>query len=272
MNNIQKYIALEWLKFGANRPIRIGLILYIALFIGGYFAFREIAKVSANPVVNMSSLTEFPLIWGLNGYIGNWLAFFILGYIGIQLISIEFSSKTFRQNIISGLHRKEFLYSKFSSAVLLSGAANIVYGILSVVLGLLFTEDKSMITEGTIFPSIGYFFVMNLGHILLAMMITMAVRKGSVALFVYFLYGMFIENIIRWSLHNKVLQNSISMHFYPFNVLEDMTPLPYFDKISKMGSTEMQLTLDPHVAFIGALVYIGIYVFIMFRLATRKDI
>ena len=272
MSNIKKYLALEWLKFGPNRPLRIGLILYVALFIGGYFAFREIAKVSQNPVVNMSSLTEFPLIWGLNGYIGNWLAFFILGYIGIQLISIEFSSKTFRQNIISGLHRKEFLYSKFSSAVLLAALATIVYIVWTILIGLVFTEDKSLIAEGAIFSSIGYFFVMNLGHILLAMMITMAVRKGSVALFVYFLYGMFIENIIRWSVHNKILENSISMHFYPFNVLEDLTPLPYFDKIAKMGTSGMQLTLEPHLALVGAAVYIGIYVFVMFKLATQKDI
>lgn len=269
---MKKLLYLEWLKFSNHRGIKIGLILYTLLFVGGYFAFREIAKVSDNPVVNMESLTVFPLIWELNGYIGNWLAFIILGFIGIQMVSVEFSNKTFRQNVISGLERKEFWASKLLSALAIAIGATLFYILFTALMGLIYTEFEDMLMEENPPLKILYFFLMSLGYILTGMFVAFLVRKGTLAIFVYFIYGMFIENIIRWAAHAKLIPNNISMHFYPINVLEDLTPLPYFSKLVKMGTTDMQILLTQPQALIGTLVYMALFVFLMYRIATRKDI
>lgn len=270
---MKKLIQLEWLKFSNHRGLRIGIILYAILFFGGYFAFREIAKVSVNPVIDMVSLTQFPLIWDTNGYIGNWLAFFILGYIGIQLISIEFGNKTFRQNVISGLDRKDFFLSKIMSALLLSLAATVFYIILTIILGVLITEDSEVgfFAEGAGLKML-YFFLMSFGYIIAGMFIAFLVRKGSLAIFIYFLYGMFVENILRWSVHSKVVPDGVGMHYYPMNVLEDLTPMPSFYQMVKMGSPDMVLIIEPQWAALGTAVYLALFTFVMFRLATKKDI
>lgn len=270
---MKKLIQLEWLKFSNHRGLRIGIILYAILFFGGYFAFREIAKVSVNPVIDMVTLTQFPLIWDTNGYIGNWLAFFILGYIGIQLISIEFGNKTFRQNVISGLDRKDFLLSKLLSALLISIGATLFYVILTVALGLIITEDSTvgLFAEGAGLKML-YFFLMNFGYVIAGMFIAFLVRKGSLAIFIYFLYGMFVENILRWSVHSKVVPDGVGMHYYPLNVLEDLTPMPYFAQMMKMGSPDMELILQPQWAALATAVYLTIFTLVMFRLATKKDI
>lgn len=265
-------LRLEFLKFSKHRGIRIGLILYALLMIGGYFAFREVAKISNNPVVDLRALTEFPEIWNLIAYLGNWMAFIILGFIGIQLISIEFSNKTFRQNIISGLTRRDFWMSKLLSAGIITLLSTLFYVLITVILGLIFSKETSSIVDGHSALSILYFSVMTFGYIIIGMFTAFIIRKGSIAMFVYFLYGMFVENFIRWAVHAKLIPEHKSMHYYPMNVLEDLTPLPYYAQMTKMSEAPIDLLLSQNGALIGTAVYLSLFIFIMYRLATKKDI
>lgn len=267
-----KLLQLELLKFKKHRGIKIGLILYLLLMIGGYFTFKEISKFSDNPLINLKALNEFPMIWELMAYLGNWMAFIILGFIGIQMVSIEFSNKTFRQNVISGLSRRDFWLSKIISAFTLTLGVTVFYITLTLILGFVFSEDKSDVFSGSTGMTILYFMLMTFGYIIIGMFTAFAIRRGTAAIFVYFIYGMFLENFIRWAVHAKMIPGSISMHFYPMNVLEDLTPLPYYSQMSNMSEAPVELLLSQNMALLGAVMYTTIFIAIMYRLSVKKDI
>jgi len=268
---MKKLFELELLKFRKNAGVRIGLILYIFLMPSAYFFIRSVGELSQNPVINLKSLSEFPMIWHSMAYAGNWLAFFILGYIGIQLISVEYGNKTFRQNVISGLSRVEFVNSKILSALVLTMFAVIVYVFWILILGTLYTETPFELFGEQGIGILFRFALMNFGYISMAMFIAFVFKGSNLGLFAFFLYGMFIENIIRWWPHSKLMSNK-SMHFYPMNALEDLTPQPYYSQITKMGNVDFELLLTPSEAIITALVYTSLFIGLIYYLAKKRDI
>jgi ABC-2 type transport system permease protein len=271
MNNIGKLIRLEWLKFNRHRGIRFAVILFALIFPAGFFAFRRIAEVNSNPMLNLLGLTEFPEIWNLHAYVNNWLAFFIFGFIGVQIIAIEFENKTFRQNIISGLTRIEFFKSKILTIGIVSFIGTLIYLFWTITLGFVYSESGEMMLELDWWNVLGRVFLTNIGYMSIGMFFGFLFRRGSTAVFIYLLYGMFLENIIRWWLHYKVAPN-ISMHFYPMNGLEDLTPMPMFSNLAKMNELGFDPFLSPGYAITSVLVYSSIFFLISYRLATRKDI
>ena len=84
----------------------------------------------------MTFFFEFPNMWGYLGFAGNWLAFFLLRVdLGIYGLSNEVSYKTMRQNIITGMERKEFYLGKALSITVLSLGATIFYMIIGLIIG-----------------------------------------------------------------------------------------------------------------------------------------
>jgi ABC-2 type transport system permease protein len=268
---MKKLVELEWLKFRKNTGVRIGLIMYVFLMPSAYFFIRTVGELSQNPLVNLKALSEFPMIWHSMAYGANWLAFFIMGYIGIQLISVEFANKTFRQNVISGLSRVDFVKSKLLSAFILTIFALIVYVFWIMILGSIYTETPFELFGEQGAWIILRFILMNFGYIIMAMSVAFLFKGSNLGLFAYFLYGMFIENLIRWWPHTKLINNK-SMHFYPMNALEDLTPQPYFAQLTKMGNVGFDLLLTPAEATITAIVYTSLFILVMFYLATKRDI
>ena len=86
----------------------------------------------ANLDINKVPLYHFPDVWQNLAYVSGYFKI-MLGIMVVISITNEFTYRTIRQNIIDGMSRWEFLFSKILTNVLLSGATVVIVFLLDVL-------------------------------------------------------------------------------------------------------------------------------------------
>ena len=79
------------------------------------------------PIGTTEVLFIFPTVWEYLGYVGNWLTFFFMGFFAVLMITLEYSNRTLRQNIINGFTRVEFYKAKIYFVLAISFLATLYY-------------------------------------------------------------------------------------------------------------------------------------------------
>jgi len=265
-------VILEWAKFKSNVVFRVLVIMYLALLPLKLITGNELKEFTP-PFMSEPRFFEFPDIFNYLGYIGNWLVFFSLGFFAVFFITSEYHNKTLRQNIITGVSRKNFYYGKIGFLFMISFGATLYYWILSMVFGYINTDplEWSMIAEGL--EMVPRYFLMTFGYCVFGAFLGFIVRKSGIAIFVYFTWAMFIEVLIRWGLHYRYILKNKSMHFYPLNAMEDLVPIP-FDDITRQMMNEMNIAvfLSPGEAIITTIVYIALFLSVAYWYFIKADL
>lgn len=150
---MMRLLKIELHKLRYNRSVKIISIIYFVLitfialissieFNFGDFHFR----------VADQGIFNFPFIWHFNTYIAAILKLF-LAVVIVSLMSNEYNYRTLKQNLIDGLSKKEFVLSKFFTVLLFSGISTVFIFIVSLILGLLFSDYNEI---GIIFSDLDY--------------------------------------------------------------------------------------------------------------------
>ena len=95
---------------------------------------------------------NFPFIWHFNTWIAGILKLF-LAIVIVSMMANEYSNRTLKQNLIDGLSKKEFVISKFLTVVLFSFVSTLFVFIVSLILGLIFSDYNEI---GIIFSDTEY--------------------------------------------------------------------------------------------------------------------
>jgi len=265
-------LILEWKKFCNNAVFRaLGLIyLLIAPFVilAGKDAFRDMPP----PFPSSTLFYEFPTVWDYQGYIGNWLVPFCLGFLAIYIVTSEVSNRTMRQNIIIGMTRKEFFYSKLFTVISLAIVATAVYTISTVVIGMINTDgyDLELIMDNN--WAVIRYFLLCMGYMSFALMLVFLIRRGTLSLLFYFLYVMMLEPLFML-VHVYYFKNS-SRNYWPMNSIEDLMPFPLFRLPDYFVNKEWDFNLLlPYSHAMGmTFLYISIFLFIAYRSFLKRDI
>jgi ABC-2 type transport system permease protein len=93
--------------------------------------------------INRIPLYHFPDIW-LNLIWVAGLLKIVLGVMVVTSVTNEYAYRTLRQNVIDGLSRSQFLFSKIYTNVLLSLASTLVIFIVIMTTGLIYSPDISL--------------------------------------------------------------------------------------------------------------------------------
>lgn len=264
-------LQLEWKKVKNYSTFQILTGLYLVLLpsllmVGKNFNHLP-PELGSNQVFFM-----FPTVWQYLGYIGNWLAFFFLGFLSVLSVTSEFKNRTLRQNIITGLSRKQVFLAKASFIIALSLMATIYYAICALAIGFFHTETIYMSKVTQEMDLVGRYFLMCLGYTSFGMLLGLLLRRTGLTLFLYLAYVMFIELILRWMVHMNIVSNK-SMHFYPMNSVEDLVPIPISDMAkSFMSENNFDFFLSPTEAVISSCVYISLFLGICYYFLMRKDL
>lgn len=267
-------LQLEWKKFKYYRTFKVMAILYVVLLpLILIVAKAFFAQVEA-PVdfINLKTIQRFPEIWGYLAYIGNWLSFFFLGFIGVLSVTTEFANKTLRQNIINGVTRNEFFTGKILLIFTVSLLATLYFAFVGFTFGFIYTENLylSKILNGS--SQIFYYFLMCLGYMVFGFFLGVLLRRTGLALFLYLIYVIFLEGVIRWAIHGKIIFNK-SINFYPMNALEDLSPIPIAKIINNITQdNNFSFLLSKTEATITSIIYISIFIFIAYKIIKRSDL
>jgi ABC-2 type transport system permease protein len=261
--------AIEWMKLKNYRAFWILLCLYIASIFGAnYIAFRfqETAYQSrqAKGLAQMILGTpfSFPTVWQTTANISSFLLF-IPGLIMIIAITNEYSFKTHRQNIIDGLTRQQFIVAKIMVAALLSLLSTVIVFLTATLFGFM-EGSNSFSLEG--FSYIWLYLLQAMSYIMVAVLIAVLVKRGGLAIGVFFSYALILEQIIVMLLNKYA---NYAGRYMPLESTDMLVPFPRMQQIMSV----LKVTPPNYTAlFVAALVYLAAYLFLVVRKFKTDDL
>lgn len=188
-------LRTEWLKIKNYRAfILIGIFFILGIFLTNYIVekvFQEVVVNSdAKVLVGKFNPYDFEHVWETVSYVSGYLL--ILPALLLLIITTnEFTFKTSRQNIIDGWTRNEFIEVKLMMGLIFA----LISSLFVVLCGLLFASisDTPFSTKG--FMHVFYFFNKALTYNVIALFISVWIRKTGFAIGIFFIYTG-AENII----------------------------------------------------------------------------
>jgi len=262
-----RLLLIEWRKFAPNITFRVMVVLYVASFtlilslarlVGSNFKLTANGQ-SCNPTAD---LFTYPKNWQLLAWIGSWPNMALLGFLGVFMITLEFSNKTLRQSVIFGLTRKEVVMAKLAWVIMLALAATVFYLVLGMIGGTGFGLPSAGGLSG--------FFLQAVGYLLLGTLAGLLIRQTALATLLYLAYVMFLESVARWIFYFAVAKTRLLL-FLPEQVLSALTPLPVPESVGPM-TRGLALPLSLMEASLMALLYAALFAALFSNRILKSDL
>jgi ABC-2 type transport system permease protein len=259
-------LKIEWLKLKNYRTFWILTILYVISNYGvnfiGHYIFVDLSATAgknkiAQTLIGPSPFT-FPAVWESVSFMCS-LLLFIPALLIIISVTNEFSYKTHRQNIVDGWSRGQFISVKLVLVVIASVFATLLAFLMGLVFGL--QEGSTVSFERMEF--LGYFFVQALSYCSVAMVFALLLKRSGLAIGVYFLYIVVLENLLGGLVSNNVGKSA--GQYLPLNSTDALLPFPFFRTVTNnfLDSPNIQVLLPLAAAYL--IVY---WVFSVWRFKT----
>ncbi len=259
-------LKVEWMKVRYYRTFWVLSLLYLVSIFGvNYIAYLiQDARPRKNDMANMligNPPFQFPDVWQTVSYMSSFLLF-IPGLLMIISFTNEYSYKTHRQNIIDGWSRRQFIFVKMALTLVIAIVSTIAVFITALLFGL-FEGGSAFSFEKLEF--VGYFFVQALSYSAVALLFGLLFKRSGIAIGVFFLYVVVLENMIAGLLNRYV--NNIG-RFLPIESTDNLIPFPFLRNIVNQFSE----TTDPLLLLGFAAVYLALYFFICMRKFETDDL
>lgn len=276
-----RLLSIELQKLRYNRSAKVISIIYfvlitfIALIVSIEFNFGGVKfRVADQGIFN------FPFIWHFNTYIAAVLKIF-LAIVIVSMMSNEYSYRTLKQNLIDGLSKKEFVLSKFITAIGYALISTVFVFLVSLILGLSFSDYTE---AGIIFSDMGYliaYFVKLLGFFSFCLFLGVLVKRSAFAigfLVVWSITEGLLYALMKWELFRDTdIAESISQ-FFPLGAMGNLIKEP-FTRLGGVQSVANQLGEDLtkvynvqilDIAIV--LVWTALFVYGSFYILKRRDL
>jgi len=257
------------------------------ILIGLYFIFLSSGLLMAEFMVNKMvddvnrhlpipfphvTIYYFPWIWQNIAFFATIRYVLIFpAIIIIILITNEFTYKTIRQNVINGMSKTEFLYSKLLIILLISCVITVLFTIGTLILGLAHTADLTlaMVLEKIAF--IPGFFITMLTFQIYALFFSFVLRNTGLSIALFTLYSFIAEPILYYFLKSPlVFDNNISPYL-PVNSVLRVTEYPAIQVLKNI----MGINLQNGVSLTTCLVPLGysaLMVGIVYWVLAKRDL
>jgi len=272
-----KLLKTEWLKLkNYNAFIVLSSFFALGVFLTNYIVFTVnkniVNKVNTAGLVSSFNPYDFDKTWQTTSYATGWLLM-LPALLLIILVTNEFTYRTNRQNIIDGWSRQEFISVKIALAVIVALATTLLVIISALLFGLF--SGTSFGLNG--FSHVGYFLLKALSYNLLAVLISVWIRRTGFAIGLYFIY-LGAENIISqlldvWSikLRNESNIDLGSMGDYlPMNASDGLLTFP--DNPIRSFAKANLATDYTWLVVIMAIFYVALFYFLSRRRILRSDL
>lgn len=190
-----RLIKLEYLKNLNYRPFKVFAGLYFIVLIALLFIGLVDFDILGQKInLKEEGMYNFPGVWNFTTYIVGLLKIF-LGCIIVFSICQEFSNRMFKQNLIDGLSREEFIFSKLLTILIFTGFSTLLVFILAFALGKSYsqTQESDLIFKEIYF--IFNYFLKLFSFFSFLMFLSILFRK-SIFVFLGFFMFWFVEKIL----------------------------------------------------------------------------
>lgn len=188
-------LKIEWLKIKNYKTfIVISSFFALGVVTSNYIVYSTfsnvINKANTGGLVAKFNPYDFVSTWQTTSYTTGFLLI-LPALLLIILITNEFTYRTNRQNILDGWSRDQFINVKLVLAAITAVVCTLLVMITALAFG--FSTGTTFAFKG--FSHVGYFFLKALSYNLVAVFISVWIRRTGFAIGIYFIY-LGAENII----------------------------------------------------------------------------
>ena len=275
-----RLLQIEFIKLWNNRASKVLIISYFALLTS--IALVAAIKFDIGPIkfhLADQGIFNFPYIWHFNTFITAFFKLF-LAIVIVSMMSNEYSNKTIKQNLIDGLSKKEFILSKFLTVITFSLVSTIFVFIVSLILGLFYSDFNELSIIFTDLEFLLTFFVKLTGFFSFCLFLGVLVKRSAFALGFLILWQVFegiFRGILRWKFFDGETTDSI-MNLFPLQSMFNLIKEP-FSRLGAVQSVANQmgekLALNYHVHWyevIIVLFWTAIFIYGSYKILKRRDL
>lgn len=275
-----RLLQIEFIKLWNNRASKVLIISYFALLTS--IALVAAIKFDIGPInfhLADQGIFNFPYIWHFNTFITAFFKLF-LAIVIVSMMSNEYSNKTIKQNLIDGLSKREFILSKFLTVITFSLVSTIFVFIVSLILGLFYSDFNELSIIFTDLEFLLAFFVKLTGFFSFCLFLGVLVKRSAFALGFLILWQVFegiFRGILRWKFFDGETTDSI-MNLFPLQSMFNLIKEP-FSRLGAVQSVANQmgekLALNYHVHWyevIIVLFWTAIFIYGSYKILKRRDL
>lgn len=273
-----RLLNIEFHKLKHNRASKVLILTYFILLTS--IALIAAVKFDIGPVkfhLAEMGIFNFPYIWHLSTWLSATIKFFLLLVI-VSMMANEYSNKTLKQNLIDGLSKKEFILSKFYTVVVFSAISTVFVFIVSLILGLIYSDFNEPSIIFSDLEYLGAFFIKLVGFFSFGLFLGILIKRSAFAVGAMFVWS-FIEGVSKGLLYWKAKDYVDEvMQFFPLESMANLIKEP-FTRLNAVKSLASQvgedLSKDFSVHLTDVLivsVWTFIFIYLSFRLLKRRDL
>jgi ABC-type transport system involved in multi-copper enzyme maturation permease subunit len=275
-----RLLQIEFIKLWNNRASKVLIISYFVLLTS--IALVAAIKFDIGPIkfhLAEIGIFNFPYIWHFNTFITAFFKLF-LAIVIVSMMANEYSNKTIKQNLIDGLSKKEFILSKFLTVVTFSLVSTLFVFIVSLILGIAYSDFNEVSIIFSDLEFILAFFVKLMGFFSFCLFLGILVKRSAFALGFLIIWQIFegiARGLMRWKLFDGDTTDAV-MGFFPlqsmFNLIkEPFTRLEAVQTVAdQVGET---ISLNYHVHWYEILIVLcwtSIFIYFSYALLKKRDL
>lgn len=275
-----RLLQIEFIKLWNNKASKILILSYFILLT--LISLIAAIKFDIGPIkfhLAELGIFNFPYIWHFNSFIAAFFKLF-LAVVIVSMMANEYSNKTIKQNLIDGLSKKEFIYSKFLTVLAFSAISTVFIFVVSLILGLAYSDYNEI---GIIFSDLEYmiaFFVKLVGFFSFCLFLGIFVKRSAFALGFLILwaiteqilFGLMGWKVTTWE-NAKIVKN-----FFPLESMTNLINEP-FSRLSAVQNLGQQIGEDFRFDYavhwyeiLIVLVWTSLFVYWSYALLKRRDL
>jgi len=279
-----RLLTIEFHKLKHNTASKVLTIIYFGLLTST--ALIASIKFDIGPIkfhLAEMGIFNFPYIWHFNTYVAAILKFFLLLVI-VSMMANEYSYKTLKQNLIDGLSKKEFILSKFYTVVVLALASTIFVFVVSLILGLSYSDYNELSIITSDLEYILAFFIKLVGFFSFGLFLGILVKRSAFAVgaMVIWLIGESIfKGYLFYSFKNS--ENTIEkvdgiMQFLPLEAMTNLIKEPFSrlgavrSVANRVGETFTKSYAVDFSTILIVSVWTLIFIYLSFALLKKRDL
>ncbi len=237
---ILKLLDLEWKKLFPSWTFRIVLaVFFVALPLLVWTT--ELMTVGISPMVDAQTklVYKFPQIYRTVAYWAGQLGFFTLPFLILHSISMEYSNKTLRQSIITGLERYHVVLAKLLLVLMLAIIASLYVNLVALIYGAI----KSTYWDFKyVWLASSQFFLQIMSYMSLAAMLAFLVGRIGLSTIIFFSYIVVVERIIIYTLFHYALEAPEISIYLPASTFWCLIPITWltqaFELVEEISKSE----------------------------------
>ncbi|PKA83750.1 ABC-type transport system involved in multi-copper enzyme maturation permease subunit [Ulvibacter sp. MAR_2010_11] len=278
---MMRLLSIELQKLKYNKAAKVITIVYFVLitFIA-LIASIEFNFGGVHFRVADQGIFNFPFIWHFNSFMGAILKIF-LAIVIVSMMANEYSYRTLKQNLIDGLSKKEFILSKFLTVILFATISTLFLFIVSMLLGLSFSDYKEI---GIIFSDLQYilaYFIKLVAFFSFCLFLGVLVKRSAFALgflIIWYVFEKIAYGLLKWKFFKDTDIAENVLQFFPLESMSNLIGEP-FSRLGAVQSAASQLgeefTKSYDVPVMGVFIVIAwtaLFVYWSFLILKKRDL